>query len=327
MFRFIFISLFLASTTLAAESSQNNGYYQGLLGKTHAITMTLGMPDATIAGQYRYAAHGAPIWLTSVGKDENKIVLTESDRDGKASGIFTGTVNDQHRFTGIWSSGDGKRTLPFDLEKIADSVRQTTETSRYKVETFYPQFVEQTPFHQALNEAIATKAKAEFASEIADDEKATHDADAGPFPYEDLTSADIIHADNSLVSICYQSYSYSGGAHGMTGYTAVTYAWQNQHLVEVDPRDQLKANSRNALDRLLVQDLNRQNAGWATQANDLKFSDLVINPTSAGLMFTFGPYQVDCYAAGTFTVLLPYKSLTEILPSDSVLSRLVDPEK
>ncbi len=43
------------------------------------------------------------------------------------------------------------------------------------------------------------------------------------------------------------------------------------------------------------------------------------NITKKGLMFTFDPYQVAAYAAGSFTVIVPFSRLKSVLSQNNVL--------
>ena len=72
-------------------------------------------------------------------------------------------------------------------------------------------------------------------------------------------------------------------------------------------------------------------AGWLGLAQDLFAEGATAkaenyqswNITKKGLMFTFDPYQVGPYAAGSHTVIVPYAQLKEIAKADAALMRMM----
>jgi len=56
----------------------------------------------------------------------------------------------------------------------------------------------------------------------------------------------------------------------------------------------------------------------------VKLSNLLINPTAEGLIFTFAPYAVDSLSAGSYTVMLPYKTIAKVVKVQSPLGRFLD---
>jgi hypothetical protein len=286
--------------------------------------MTLGPLVGELSGQCRYSQQGDAIWLTQVNSDPAKISLDEQGRRGdEIPGVFRGKIDPQHAFAGIWTSGNGEESQPFHLDRVADLVHLSNENKRYKITSTYPQFLNPTPFHTALNKLLANRAKKEMGDVVKEYDKTTSEPDPGPLPCESSVGMDVVYSDDSLISICSEAYEYTGGAHGNTGYNAILYTWRNNQLVELHAKDFLQPDSRDSLNALLLADLQRQKAANAKDVVSIKTSDLVINPTSEGLLFTFGPYEVDCYAAGTFSVVLPYKSLTDIINPKSEIAKMV----
>jgi hypothetical protein len=315
--------MLLVSTAFGIEPTVQTGYYQGTLGDHLQITMTLGVHEGEFTGQYRYSNHGAPIWLRQTGDTSNaQVHLLESEGVDHVP-VFDGVITETQSFAGTWTSGDRKRTLKFNLPCIAELAHQASDCPRYKVETDYPQFTEKSDFYAALNAQLASDAKAQMESTVADSDKNTAGADPGPLPWESFRKTDVIYADDSLVSLCTINYEYTGGAHGNSTYDAAVYTWRDHHLLKLAIGDLLHKSALATLNNQLIKDLTRRKASWPQQAKDVKFDEEVVNPTSAGLMFTFAPYTVGPYAEGSYTVLLPYRNLDGIMKTDGVLGRFM----
>jgi hypothetical protein len=326
MLRYLLPLLFICTITqsISAQSPVTDGYFRGMLGDRLAITMRL----TSDQGSYRYMLYGKPIPLTQVSSDPAKIVLDEQgDRDeyDKVTGVFRGSFAADRSFIGTWSNPDGTRSLDFHLQRFADVVQQKTECARYKAQACYPQFTGDSPFTRALNARLTDIIKSAYAGSVKEMDETTKQPDPGPLPYEEADDTDVVFGDDSFVSLLSESYSYTGGAHGNTGYQAVNLLWKDNHLIELHNQDLIDPDSRAQLDAVLLKALGREKAANAKDERELKFDDLVINPTSKGLLFKFGPYEVDCYAAGTFTVMIPYRDLTKVLRADGPLSRYAQP--
>jgi len=330
MLRYFVLLAVLICTAVAARAADNAGYYQGKLGSKQTITLRINAAEFGWAGQYRYTKYGSPIWLSwETGHDDNaeiqfkEIVPHATD---VSPGHFHGSIDASHAFVGHWTSADGKRVLPFQLERTADLIQFDSRLPRYRVQRSAPQFIARTPFYTALNAMLLKEAKDAQAASVAEFEKSMRDLDDSA-SWSRSTNIDVVYADANLVSLNYERYEFTGGAHGNIAYDSAIYTWRDNTLVELDvKKDLLRGNSRSAIAALLVQDLKRQKAGWTDNAKDMKLTEMVINPTNAGLVFTFGPYEVDCYAAGTYTVMLPYKSLAGLIKPDGALERFVDPQ-
>ena len=316
MSRYWVSALVLISAFLASHSAAATSYYQGTMGDHREITMTL----EETAGQYRYSQFGPPIGLKIDGTHEGEMRIAEK------GGEFRGTVNTTTDFEGTWKSKDGKRSLPFNLEHIAESAEFMTKEPRFSVRYVFPQFLNTTPFYFAINTALSNDARSSVKAASADFRESVKDVDTASFPWESDTSVEILHVDEQMVSLLFTNYVDSGGAHGNTSYRAVTYIWQDNKLVELKPNEMIGAKAdQTAIRLLIVAELKRRHANWADSVGDakeMKFADMVINPTSNGLIFTFAPYEVDSYAGGTYCLAIPYKSLKEMIPAESALYRL-----
>ena len=246
-----------------------------------------------------------------------------------ATGRFVGQFStDQTTLAGTWTSGDGRRTLPFSLRRVAESVELSGgQSNRYKVMVEYLHFRSAEPFYQALNQRLAKEAQARFNRLDALLKKQTAGSDdLGSAAWSKGVNVELIHADKSLVSLCDTSYSFTGGAHFDYNLSSGNWIWDGTRLRELGVRDILKDDPA-ALKRLrdlCVRDLKRQKAGWP---DDLKFDAKIpppLNLTSAGVLFIFDPYLVSSFADGAMTVLIPYADLRDLIPQTGPAARLAD---
>lgn len=112
--------------------------YTGVIGQKLKVEMRLwdepvydrGDKDTQILGQfaefrtigsYYYLSDHQPLKLSEptrepASRPDPKLRLVEVDK-GKVTGRFEGEFDGNGSFSGIWTSGDGKRSLPFRLER------------------------------------------------------------------------------------------------------------------------------------------------------------------------------------------------------------------
>lgn len=317
MSRQSFIGSLVFVALIVSRSAADTGYFQGMLGDRRPITMTLDWTQSAEIGQYRYSQFGPPISLRRAKASDDTLRLAE---DG---GEFHGAIDQQGRFKGKWVSADNKRTLNFDLQQVAGSSMLLSTQPHFRVQSEYPQLSGSTPFYQALNARLGDEAKKAFDATCADYRESTKVPDIGLADWESQTRAEILHADATLVSILFEDYIFTGGAHGNTNYRAANYAWIDQKLVELKPADLIPNETDQMNVRILVvAALAGKKAAWAHDAFGIQFEKWVVNPTRTGLVFTFAPYEVDCYAAGTFTVELPYKKLAGMISETGPLGHV-----
>jgi hypothetical protein len=331
MHRYLMLPFLLIATAVSARADDAAGYYQGKLGSKQTITLRLNADGENFAGQYRYAKYGSPIWLfrdkqSDLADDINlKEMVPQAQHE--PAGKFHGNIGKNNAFVGNWTSADGKRVLPFNLERTADLLQFSSRTPRYKVQCSAPQFVSSSDFYTALNAKLARDAKDAHATVVTGFEKDTKDEDAAALPYEHSNSIDVVYADANLVSLCYEVYEMTGGAHGNIAYDSAIYTWRDSQLVELHIRDLFLPNSRDAIDAMIAQDLKRQTAISADSIKGAELKDLVINPTATGVVITIPPYEVGSWADGSWTVMLPYQNLTNVIKPDGPLARFVNTKK
>lgn len=127
--------------------------------------------------------------------------------------------------------------------------------------------------------------------------------------------------------VTYQSftYDYNGGAHGY--YTKNLISFDHVHRREIDFNYLFKPNSEKEVLELLLKEAKKTEEYQAWQPNILEFvtnRDEDGNPTGSytfpqpglsdeGIVFSFQPYAISCFAAGTFHFTIPYGKIKHCL--------------
>ncbi len=317
----VVVSLTFSAAALAEEQQS---CWIGTVGKNLQVTMSLD-PDAkgTFNGTYSYNRYGKSIFLSGKAADHDQLTLTEMGENGdKPTGKFTGTLSDSGAaYAGKWTSADGKRSLPFVFWKAANGVELKAAAKQGDVSVRYPQFTAGTAFCKAINDREARDARKTFDAGVADYRK----IDDPDHRYETTITFEVLHADDRIVSLLFLNYEYSGGAHGNCWFAAENYAWRDGKLVTLELAQLFDGKSPyiKRLADLCTKDLKRQHASWPEQMTFTAKSPPIFNITSAGLRFTFAPYEVGSYAEGTYTVIIPYDQIADLIPPTSPLTPLL----
>jgi hypothetical protein len=72
-----------------------------------------------LSGYYRYAKRSADLSLAGEVAEDGTFALVETAPDGRVTGKFAGTFASPRAVSGVWSSPDGSRQLPFALKAAA----------------------------------------------------------------------------------------------------------------------------------------------------------------------------------------------------------------
>ena len=119
---------------------------------------------------------------------------------------------------------------------------------------------------------------------------------------------------DSISSILFTIYEYTGGAHGNTTFQSFVFDTANQRVLTLG--DVIEASLPEAAIAGLVQDQLREKLGdmtdeqWildGTSPTPENYANWIL--TVDGLVFTFPPYQVAAYAAGPQEVTIPWSAL------------------
>jgi hypothetical protein len=322
------LALVLGCVSAATAIAEGTVFYSGTVGKGNQITLELVTEDHDHChGQYRYNRIGKTLSLEGTCDGSGRLVLHEYVTDNKETGTFRGQLQEKTgTSSGRWTSADDTRELAFDLQRVAKTATMTRKVpDNYEVATQYLVFDGQAPHIQALNTYLrndAEKMIKQMAADYGRHEQAVNHF-KGSFAEAKVS---LVYRDSNLVSLLYSEYSYTGGAHGNFSYRAQTLYWDGSTLHEMQPADVIEPRAWDAVSKLCAEDLHRQGASEYYRERFGTTRQPVMNIMAAGLLITFEPYEVGCYAEGEWTVLIPYRDVTACLKPGTAVAKLAKQE-
>lgn len=273
----------------------DTNYYRGTIGK-YTVTMKLVINDGDIIGQYIYDDKGIKIDIKGK-KIEHDIEMREF-YNGQNTGLFIGRYDPQaKKITGNWRKSKDSRPLSFKLAAVRVSA------------SIFPNVTLSNPSNNEALQLFLVKNMIEKYGPEAND--------ANEITYETL------YQSEGLVSILF-TYKYEGGVHPNTGYGSLNISLTDGRASKIDLESLFKENSNylQIISKLCIDDLKRQNA--ELYKHELSERDLaVFNLSSDSIKFSFAPYIVGSYAAGSYFVTIPYKGIDKILDPNGPLGSFV----
>ncbi len=294
---------------------------------------------------YPYDAGGDnKFYVSIVGK--NQLVDLSDDNSKRALNRLTRKLPNVIRFRHDTIAGFGKRvfysiavdfpkpsTMHADVisrwlvDKIADS--QSHDEKVPAINAFYIGYTARSDggwtfagdvhdfkkIARCAAEAYFTIVKGEWGTEYED------------YPAHLFSTLNLRARTFNMNYVTYQSftYDYNGGAHGF--YTKNLISFNHVHKREIDFDYLFKPNSEKEVLDLLLKEAKKTEEYQAWQPNILEVvtnRDEDGNPTGSytfpqpglsdeGIVFSFQPYAISCYAAGTFHFTIPYGKIKHCL--------------
>lgn len=198
---------------------------------------------------------------------------------------------------------DGGREVAFTLERIAVTRGfDKAKTKHVKVTGAWPEFSGYAaPVRNALNALlagfVATNAAA-FGKDYAET------ADNPPRDWNLDIGYRLLAAGPRVVSIAFDTYQYTGGAHPNHGTTLLNFRVDGARPAAFRLRDVLRPGKGDALLGLVRAKLATKKAGWPEQVQLAHLDNAAFTPD--GVTFHFDPYVAGCYAEGDYVVTLPW---------------------
>jgi hypothetical protein len=281
------------------------------------VQMDLIVEGSKVSGQYWYDSYGISLQLDGVNRG-GAFGVREMTADGEITGEWVFDFNPfASEWQGTWTNADGTKEYPFSLRLVSEMV-QTQEMRR----GFLYVWLERPVFHyERGNKSMAAVQR------IVDEQlwsSVEEDFELFPEIHPDFCSAGtywecvirvgIRHASSRVISMMQETYGYTGGAHGMTWYDPINLLLSSSGATRFGLDDIfLKgSNWETKVSELVIADLRQQEAAWIIQGEvtevDPKLLDrFTVSP--AGIDFYFGPYEMGCYAEGTYVAFLPWAAL------------------
>jgi hypothetical protein len=140
--------------------------------------------------------------------------------------------------------------------------------------------------------------------------------------------------DENLISINIDTYPYLGGAHGMLYFYTYNFDLEKQRLIGLEDVFIQDYDYRSIISEYCRQDLKEQmqdmgfepDEDWITDGTDPDYTDTFTNYlfTSEGIIMKFQAYQVAPYAAGDFSVDIPYSLFEGNIDKESAVYKYLD---
>ena len=337
----------------AAPAAQMK-YFKGSIGSSFDLQMKLVRADPQLTGSYFYQRVGTRINLRGTIDPDGKFVLDEFDPAGKQTGSFKGmwTVDPQDgavQLAGFWYKPGQKDsdkstafsvheepiTLSGDAEIIAKAIKEKNKELNYEIDVSYPQVTGgNNPNFEKFNQlvrAIVTKKVAQFKNDIKPKE-------GDEAPPEGSMGSDIgigyevALARDDLISIEFDVADYyQGAAHPNTYTETLNYDLKNGKQLKLS--DLFKPGSKylQALASYSIADLKKQSKakddalpddeiqnGAAATAQNYRSWKI----TKKGLGINFDAYQVGPYAAGPWSVVVPFANLKDVINPEGPIAQL-----
>jgi hypothetical protein len=312
------------------------GFWVGTIGSLN-VQLQLHPSDTRLEGSYFYERVGEPLVLAGTrlsftGDGGADLTLREAPPVGEPTGTLQGHLDvASGSFTGVWTAAAGGRKLPFSLRRLAAYTEIEDHTELWTSASQYPVFTGPLSSGFApLNAPLAERART-FQRQNADDLRDIERPGLVRDDYQPFTESlqlTVTYFRPELVSLRESMYGYTGGAHGGTGGSAMTYALRDGAPVQLTLADVLRPGAK------IREDLVHAARGAATQQKALQFSPIaeallreerfdsfLASPNSLSLVIPLGSSWGPC------EVTLSRAEISGLLRPDGPLGYLIDPPR
>ncbi len=200
---------------------------------------------------------------------------------------------------------------------------------KYLIEVSYPQFESAAAggLNESINKIIYNQ---KVLSTISDfkDEISSYDEDFALSYFLSIDYSVVMYNENGI-SVCLDIYPYLGGAHGMLYFETINFDLKKMSLVEMKDLFVAGYDYLGTISEYCREDLVKQMNDWGFEpdkqwleegtdpANMDNFANFLVTPSE--LIIKFPAYQVAPYAAGDFTVNIPYEEFEGDLNPESII--------
>lgn len=316
---------------LIAPAAADQAYFHGAMGDRTGFSVQIDPLTQGASGNVIYDSSGQDGLSVAVTRGSRNAfewkesLYSRADGQTRDTGRFTGTLSaDGKTAQGQWTAADGRKTLPFRLDRWARIHR--LPGSDKEVWVSYPEF--DAPGLAALNTQLAAQAKQQLQMNRDWSQQQRKENRGAGMPAEVVAAisrsndCDVEWSRSDLVSLGCREYEYAGGAHPNTEFYSENYALDGggkprklalKDIVQTSPAAMAQ------LSRLLVEDLRRQQASSIIDGSikgfskELDANGIPFTLLPGGLAFQFSPYVVGSYAEGSFRVVIPYRKIAALL--------------
>lgn len=330
-----------------AVKNPNEKTFRGMINGIE-FQMNLVREGDALSGSYFYTKVGKDLKLAGKIEKNGKFTLQETNDKDKKTGEWNGTWKEEANSPGIllegeWNKPNDKDKLGFfateqviefagDAKFTNKIIKENDKSKRSELYVVYPEI-------SGVDSATATKFNSLVKNLVTDLNK-SYKEQVAEYSSEDIKNLpeyvglssevgyDVVLANDDFISLIFSDYVFLGGAHGNTGYSTVNYDLKNNKEIKLADLFEPKSDYLKIISEYSIADLKKRvgemsDDEWISKGAGADAGNFQSwNLTKKGLMFTFSPYQVAAYAAGSQTVIIPYDKLKSILRKDGITAKL-----
>ncbi len=305
-------------------------------------------------GHYYYDKFQQPIVIYGNLDSMGNVILYETDLEDNSI-FFSGKLDANGSFSGTWKDEARKKTMPFALKEsnsdgtmafqfhsFSDSLKLWEKVAETPVATFDFQTLlpnknapnadflrnqifmgikgdstEQSYTNLSVENLQKTLRDSFFAGyrETLKDEKPE---EAGAtMNYAESSSVSVLFNEKDLLSLGFEVYNYSGGAHGSFGTGLASYDLTEKKALKLT--DVFLPKFEKTLDAALTGAAKQKLGLKKNQKLSTYYFDDAIKHTSnfcitpKGALFLYNPYEIAAYAYGQVELFIPFSSVKNIV--------------
>jgi hypothetical protein len=305
----------------------------GKLNGNKAIRARLAVRSGKLTGQYRYGDASQDLELSGHVEPSGAAALEERNEAGAVTGRWRGLFLHGGHFVGDWSSPDGARSYPLELDHSSDyppitridaklriyPVHLTRQSSNCTSEALFPRLLglADKAFEKSVNAELYRLSGGAEAETFCENAPESGDPEAwNDQPWNSSHSYDVTGKRAGLVGLRFGTSAFSGGVHDYHSSTCRILEAATGRLFTLGERllpvrlpDFEKLVQRTLARQPDVQRMVAEGIPVVDAVHVTSDSDLCL--TDDGLFVYFGDYALGGYALGHFKAEL---SAAEVRP-------------
>jgi hypothetical protein len=213
-------------------------------------------------------------------------------------------------------------TSPVPFKRIAQVRFLKAKTKGYGAESAYPKFYANNRLARFVNKSVGHAQRQTFANWVAQTKKSLQGKVSPAGPYQYLSTPSMSFYSPRLISLEFNSYEFTGGAHGMNVSDARNFGIIGGKPKEIVLGDLFKPGTkyRELVQTKILAKLKKDPAAmWVHDGSVKKLETAQFNNFSigkGGLTWTFNPYEMGPYANGSIETRLSFDELGSGLRDD-----------
>jgi len=202
---------------------------------------------------------------------------------------------------------------------------------KYIIDIAYPQFQSAAAggLEESINKIIYNRKVLSTINNFKDDIASYKDESIG-LNYFLTIDYSVLMYDENGISLCLDIYPYMGGARGMLYFETINFGFEKNDLIKLEDLFMPGYDYLNMISEYCREDLIKQmkerdfqpDEEWIEDGTDPGYTDTFTNflITPSGLIMKFPAYQVGPYAAGDFSVNIPYDRFEGYIDPHSMIA-------